>query len=96
MAQAVVGVVCQSMVLVLECFGGILTFQATDTHASLLLDRPPHIQNKFCDVPTLTLDDFEETDLTANKDVFRGTPHEQKIYVVKMIELSRMGIAAHV
>lgn len=56
----------------------------------MLLDRPPHIQDKLCNVPALTVDDFEEPVLSGEKDIFRGTPRQRTLYVVYMVQLARI------
>ncbi|KAJ5307540.1 fungal-specific transcription factor domain-containing protein [Penicillium atrosanguineum] len=55
----------------------------------MCLDRVPHLQDKFCEISTLTEDDFKEPSGPNLNDSFGKTVHEQVLFVIHYVQLAR-------
>lgn len=60
----------------------------------MLLDRPPHVQGRLCNVPPLSEADFEQVNGFKETDTFREVPNEGNIFVINSVQLARTGITS--
>ncbi|KAJ5663310.1 fungal-specific transcription factor domain-containing protein [Penicillium longicatenatum] len=65
---------------------------ATDINLSMGLDRAPHVHHNFCEISSLTENDFEESSCPSSKDFLGGTECERRLFLINYIELTRTGI----
>lgn len=57
-----------------------------DINLSMLLDRPPHVQGRLCNVPPLSEADFDQA---SGSQV--GYPDEANTFVINAVQLARTG-----
>ena len=65
--------------------------QATDVNLSMGLDRVPHVHDNFCEISTLTEDDFKELRGPNLDGLFGEIVHEQVLFVIQYVRLARTG-----
>ena len=63
-----------------------------DINLSMLLDRPPHVQGRLCNVPPLSEADFEQVNDRKDTETIGGTPNEANIFVINSVQLARTGM----
>lgn len=63
-----------------------------DINLSMLLDRPPHVQGRLCNVPPLSEADFEQVNDLKDTETIGGTPNEANIFVINSVQLARTGM----
>lgn len=63
-----------------------------DINLSMLLDRPPHVQGRLCNVPPLSETDFEQVSDCKDTETIGGTPNEANIFVINSVQLARTGM----
>lgn len=63
-----------------------------DINLSMLLDRPPHVQGRLCNVPPLSEADFEQVNNLKDTENIGGTPNEANIFVINSVQLARTGM----
>jgi hypothetical protein len=63
-----------------------------DINLSMLLDRPPHVQGRLCNVPSLSEADFEQVNNLKDTENIGGTPNEANIFVINSVQLARTGM----
>jgi hypothetical protein len=60
----------------------------------MLLDRPPHVQGRLCNVPPLSESDFEQDNGSMQAETFGETLNEANIFAINAVQLARTGIAS--
>lgn len=63
-----------------------------DINLSMLLDRPPHVQGRLCNVPPLSEADFEQVNDLKDAGTVGGTPNEANFFVINSVQLARIGM----
>ncbi|KAJ5543260.1 transcriptional regulator family: Fungal Specific TF [Penicillium sp. DV-2018c] len=63
---------------------------AMDINLSMLLDRPPHVQGRLCNVPPLSAPDFEQEDGLNEQDAFPESPSEVHTFAINYVQLARI------
>lgn len=63
-----------------------------DINLSMLLDRPPHVQGRLCNVPPLSEADFEPVNDFKDTETIGGTPNEANVFVINSVQLARTGM----
>lgn len=62
-----------------------------DINLSMLLDRPPHVQGRLCNLPPLSEADFEQSN-GSNETVSSGENlNEVNMFAVNSVQLARIG-----
>ncbi|KAJ5142871.1 uncharacterized protein N7515_001658 [Penicillium bovifimosum] len=64
--------------------------EAMDINLSMLLDRPPHVQGRLCNLPPLSEADFEHEDRPDERDAFPVTSSEVSSFVINYVQLARI------
>ncbi|KAJ5688837.1 hypothetical protein N7462_003229 [Penicillium macrosclerotiorum] len=62
---------------------------AMDINLSMLLDRPPHVQGRLCNVDTLSETDFEGLDENIESEKVGQTLSEANMFAVNAVQLAR-------
>lgn len=62
-----------------------------DINLSMLLDRPPHVQGRLCNVPPLSEADFEEVNWSKETETFGETLNQANLFAINAVELARTG-----
>ncbi|OJJ29669.1 hypothetical protein ASPWEDRAFT_121776 [Aspergillus wentii DTO 134E9] len=62
---------------------------AMDINLSMLLDRPPRVQGRLCDVAPLSEADFDLVSGLLERDCLGGTQREQSLFVVYAVQLAQ-------
>jgi hypothetical protein len=63
-----------------------------DINLSMLLDRPPRVQGRLCNVPPLSEADFEQVNgLQAAETICRNL-NEANIFVINSVQLAQTGM----
>jgi hypothetical protein len=65
-----------------------------DINLSMLLDRPPHVQGRLCNVPPLSEADFERVNGSKETETFGETLNKANVFAIKAAELARIGITS--
>ena len=65
-----------------------------DINLSMLLDRPPHVQGRLCNVPPLSEADFEQANGPKKTETFGETLNEADIFAINAVQLARIGITS--
>ncbi|KAJ5606204.1 Transcription factor [Penicillium lagena] len=60
-----------------------------DINLSMLLDRPPHVQGRLCNVPPLSESDFEQSTGSKKTETFGENLNEANIFVINAVQLAR-------
>lgn len=68
--------------------------QAMDINLSMLLDRPPHVQGRLCNVPPLSESDFEQVSGSKETEISGETLNEANIFMINAVQLARTGITS--
>ncbi|OQD90866.1 hypothetical protein PENANT_c001G06735 [Penicillium antarcticum] len=66
---------------------------AMDINLSMLLDRPPHVQGRLCNVPPLSEADFEHVNGLKGAETFDETLNEANVFAINAVQLARIGTA---
>ncbi|KAJ9483120.1 hypothetical protein VN97_g10293 [Penicillium thymicola] len=61
---------------------------AMDIHLSMLLDRPPHVQGRLCNVPPLSETDFEQAE-PEETELSREGLNEANAFAINAMQLAR-------
>ncbi|KAJ5814936.1 hypothetical protein N7474_006713 [Penicillium riverlandense] len=60
-----------------------------DVNLSMLLDRPPHVQGRLCNVPPLSESDFEQDNGSIEAETFGETLNEANVFAINAVQLAR-------
>lgn len=69
--------------------------QTMDIHLSMLLDRPPHVQGRLCNVPPLSEADFEQAE-SEETELSREGLNEANAFAINAMQLARTGSTSHI
>lgn len=64
-----------------------------DINLSMLLDRPPRVQGRLCNVKPLSEDDFEEVNISEGTEAFGKILDDADIFAINAVQLALIGIA---
>lgn len=64
-----------------------------DINLSMLLDRPPRVQGRLCNVKPLSEDDFEKVTIFEGTEVLGKTLNDADRFAINAVQLARIGIA---
>jgi hypothetical protein len=62
-----------------------------DINLSMLLDRPPHVQGRLCNVSPLSEADFEPVNEPNDTETFGETLNGANIFVIHAVQLAQIG-----
>lgn len=65
-----------------------------DVNLSMLLDRPPHVQGRLCNVPPLSEADFERANGPKETETFGEALSKSNVFAIKAVQLARIGITS--
>lgn len=65
-----------------------------DINLSMLLDRPPHVQGRLCNVPPLSEADFEQVESEETEHSREGL-NEANAFAINAMQLARTGSTSH-
>lgn len=63
-----------------------------DINLSMLLDRPPHVQGRLCNVPSLSDADFKQTDGSKSTETVNRTLSEANVFAINIAQLAQIGM----
>jgi hypothetical protein len=62
-----------------------------DINLSMLLDRPPHVQGRLCNVPALSEADFEQANGSNETETFGETLNGANTFAIHAVQLAWTG-----
>ncbi|KAJ5979842.1 hypothetical protein N7481_007140 [Penicillium waksmanii] len=65
---------------------------AMDVNLSMLLDRPPRVQGRLCNVKPLAEDDFEQPTDSADQETFGETLNAANRFTINAVQLARIAM----
>ncbi|KAJ6068616.1 transcriptional regulator family: Fungal Specific TF [Penicillium canescens] len=63
---------------------------AMDINLSMLLDRPPHVQGRLCNVPPLSEADFEQANGLKETETFGEALNKANVFAIKAAQLAQI------
>lgn len=91
MAKIVVDDICQLLFTPTQVYyQSDFPSQAMDINLSMLLDRPPHVQGRLCNVPPLSEVDFEQVG-SQETGTSQEKLSEANAFVINAVQLARTG-----
>lgn len=87
MAKIVVDGICRLFPNKAQVYITSLTLnQAMNINLSMLLDRPPHVQGRLCNIPPLSEADFDQVSESQETDL-----NEANTFAINAVQLARTG-----
>jgi hypothetical protein len=62
-----------------------------DVNLSMLLDRPPRVQGRLCNVRPLSEDDFEGPTQSADQEILGETFNAANNFTIHAVQLAQIG-----